>query len=180
MDVPWRKGKEEQERGSTSRVRPAEVEEVRRLVDRLRQEDPAASIGIITFYKDQALRIARRLGVGLGEGDDLRVGTVDAFQGRQFDAVILSTVRANEMRGIGDKARGARIGFLALRNRLCVAMSRARKLLVVVGCKETTAGIGAGGRADAAGVSDGACWQLANFYTELCDRKPVNLPTGAS
>jgi superfamily I DNA and/or RNA helicase len=53
---------------------------------------------------------------------------VDSFQGREFDLVALSLVRSNDM------ASGiARFGFLKLANRLCVAMSRQRKLLVVVG-----------------------------------------------
>lgn len=172
VDVPWHKGKEQQLTGSTSRVRNAEVEELKQAVAQLRFEDPSASIGVITFYKDQALRLARALGVGLGEGDQLRVGTVDAFQGRQFDAVILSTVRANELRRPGEESRRSRIGFLALRNRLCVAMSRARRLLIVVGCKETTAGIAAPDQPADSAVPDSACWQLTRFYEELCGGQP--------
>lgn len=176
IDVPLAHGREERLRGSKSRCRGVEVDEVKRIVEMLRQEDPAASIGVITFYKDQALRIARSLDVGLGEGDDLRVGTVDAFQGRQFDAVILSTVRANNERAIADDARIARIGFLALPNRLCVAMSRARKLLLVVGCKETTAGIPHDGAAPSSATPETACWQLANFYREVCGGAPFVRP----
>ena len=168
IDVPWHKGREQQLRGSTSRVRDVEVTEIKKVVATLRAEDPDASIGVITFYKDQALKLARALGVGLGEGDQLRVGTVDAFQGRQFDAVILSTVRANGLRRPGEENRRARIGFLALRNRLCVAMSRARRLLIVVGCKETTAGVAAAGQANDSALADSACWQLTQFYEELC------------
>jgi hypothetical protein len=179
IDVPWHLGREEQERGSRSRVRPVEIDLVWRLVELVRREDPSASIGVITFYKDQALRIARRLGVGLGEGDALRVGTVDAFQGRQFDTVILSTVRANDIRGTDDEARTSRIGFLALPNRLCVAMSRARKLLVVVGCKETTAGIAPTDASPRSAAPDSACWQLARFYNDVCGGVPFQLPKGA-
>lgn len=176
IDVPWHKGEEAQLAGSTSRIRTSEVDEIRRVVARLRAEDPAASIGVITFYKDQALRLARALGVGLGEGVELRVGTVDAFQGRQFDAVLLSPVRANKIRRSGDEARRARIGFLALRNRLCVAMSRARGLLIVVGCKETTAGVAAPHHPADSAAPESACWQLGRFYEELCGGQPFPWP----
>lgn len=179
LDVSWRSQREKRISGSSSRIRPAEVEEIKRLVARLRSEDPDASIGVITFYKDQALRLARALGVGLGEGDKLRVGTVDAFQGRQFDAVILSTVRANSFRRPGEEGRTSRIGFLALRNRLCVALSRARCLLVVVGCKETVAGIPALGAREEDAAPDSACWQLTRFYEELCTRRPGTATQGA-
>ena len=89
-------------------------------------------IGVITFYREQAglLQAASR---DRGWPDSVRVGSVDAFQGREFDAVFLSCVRSN---------RGRRAGFLALENRICVAMSRARKLLVVCGDAGTTDAVG--------------------------------------
>ena len=62
----------------------------------------------------------------------VRVGTVDAFQGREFDVVFLATTRSRRQPVI----RGNPFGFLVLPNRLCVAMSRQRKLLVVVGDAE--------------------------------------------
>jgi regulator of nonsense transcripts 1 len=64
------------------------------------------------------------------------VSSVDGFQGREADAVILSVVRSN---------RRAQIGFVADPRRLCVAASRARRALVVV-CSERT--LRASGSAD--------------------------------
>ena len=62
----------------------------------------------------------------------VRIGSVDGFQGREFDVVFLSTTRSSRLSRAG--ARGPnRFGFLVLPNRLCVAMSRQRKLLVAVG-----------------------------------------------
>jgi len=54
----------------------------------------------------------------------LEIGSIDAFQGRQFDIVFFSVVRSND-RNI--------FGFLKSENRLNVAFSRQKKLLVVVG-----------------------------------------------
>jgi superfamily I DNA and/or RNA helicase len=62
----------------------------------------------------------------------LRVGTVDAFQGREFDVVVVSLVRSNSR---GDPRH--RFGFTLTPNRLNVAMSRAKRLLVVAGDWQT-------------------------------------------
>ena len=63
----------------------------------------------------------------------LRVGTVDAFQGKEFDVVLLSMTRSNDI--VPDNEQGVRRkwGHLTLENRLCVAMSRQKCLLIVVG-----------------------------------------------
>ena len=53
-----------------------------------------------------------------------KVGTVDAFQGMEFDVVFLSVVRSE-----------GSIDFLTP-NRLCVSMSRQKKVLIAVGCKD--------------------------------------------
>ena len=50
--------------------------------------------------------------------------TVDSCQGIEFDYVVLSTVRAN---------KGNKIGFVANKQRINVAISRSRYGLVVVG-----------------------------------------------
>lgn len=61
-------------------------------------------------------------------GDGLRVMTVDSFQGSECDVVILSFVRSN--------ARGS-VGFVSNFQRLNVALTRAKHLLISVGCANT-------------------------------------------
>ncbi len=61
--------------------------------------------------------------------DDIE--SVDAFEGRESDGVILSLVRSNDR---------AAIGFLNDPNRVNVAISRAKKLLVIVGDSKTVIG----------------------------------------
>ena len=72
----------------------------------------------------------------------MRIGTVDAFQGKEFDVVLLSTVRSNELRleatndaddAAYEKAASRKYGHLRVDNRLNVAMSRQRRILIAVG-----------------------------------------------
>jgi superfamily I DNA and/or RNA helicase len=146
--VPSRLGSESRDGSSTNR--PAEAAVIVRELTAALQASADLTFGVITFYKGQEEAIWRAmsdagLAVRLKRGHELnpsiswlrtdrglprvRIGTVDAFQGREFDVVYLSTTRSHEPRA--NKPR--RFGFLVLPNRLCVAMSRQRKLLIVVG-----------------------------------------------
>ena len=64
--------------------------------------------------------------------EKLRIGSVDSFQGKEFDIVILSTVRSNGINRTHDNFKKV-YGFLTLENRLNVAFSRSQKLIIVVG-----------------------------------------------
>ena len=98
--------------------------------------DDKTTVGVITFYERQAALLTSLCDTLPYDWQyRVRIGTVDAFQGREFDVVLLSTVRSNR-----ESSLRRRVGFLAYSNRLCVAFSRARKLLVTVGDSETIAG----------------------------------------
>lgn len=92
-------------------------------------EQPAPGIAIISPYREQVNYIERQL-----QSDPklqvlpLRVHTIDGFQGQESDVVYISLVRANSKN---------EIGFLRDYRRMNVAMTRARKLLVVVGDSAT-------------------------------------------
>lgn len=77
-------------------------------------------IGIISPYADQVSLIKNKT--------DIEVKTVDGFQGREKEIIIISTVRSN------DKGK---IGFLSDLRRLNVALTRAKRKLIIIGNKET-------------------------------------------
>ncbi len=95
-------------------------------------------VGIISFYGKQVGRlnkdirpVARKLGI------PVRIRSVDKFQGMERNIVIVSTVRSNKLElASGRIAENADIGFARAPERLNVALSRARRLLVVVGNKD--------------------------------------------
>jgi len=79
------------------------------------------SIGVITFYAKQKQNIS--LEVQNRRLTNVVVNTVDGFQGSERDVIIISCVRSG----------GGGIGFVQDRQRLNVALTRARYSLVVVG-----------------------------------------------
>jgi superfamily I DNA and/or RNA helicase len=149
IDVPLAEGPETKA-SDRSTFRSVEAERVAQEVAAI-LADPASSdltIGVISFYGAQVRALLGALVVrGIATVDDdgnaqvaaehrsrLRVGTVDAFQGREFDVVILSCTRSSRGRVTADTLEHrARYGHLLIENRLCVAMSRAKRLLLAVG-----------------------------------------------
>lgn len=142
------------EQSGKSKSRNAESQRIIKLLDELKT-DPNfenLSVGIITFYAKQVediFREAAKKGYAEVKGDGnyeitlqyretpdgrekLRIGSVDSFQGKEFDIVILSTVRSNAINRNHDNYKKV-FGFLTLENRLNVAFSRAQKLLIVAG-----------------------------------------------
>jgi hypothetical protein len=115
--------------------------------------DPS-DIGVISAYSRQVTEIQRRIG-GLDEytASGVQVDTVDSFQGSEREVIIVSLVRSN---------KNNQSGFLTLPEegprRLNVALTRARKRLVVLGDFETL-GTVADGKA--------GCDSCAGLYEEL-------------
>jgi predicted DNA helicase len=92
--------------------------EARRLLSRGVQP---ADLAIIAAYSAQARRLRDLLKVERAAG--LEVGTVDGFQGREKEAVIVDLVRSNDH---------GELGFLSNTRRMNVALTRARRFLLVV------------------------------------------------
>ncbi|MGL1888716.1 MAG: AAA domain-containing protein [Reichenbachiella sp.] len=93
--------------------------------------DEVSSIGIISPYKAQTILLQEKLtelNWDVAITNKIAINTVDSFQGQERDVVYISLVRSNDE---------GQIGFLGDTRRMNVALTRARKKLVVVGDSAT-------------------------------------------
>ena len=118
---------ERQEEDGLSRLNPDEAALVLKKVDKLIAAGlPAADIAVIAPYAAQVRWLRQH-----AAHDELEIDTVDGFQGREKEAVVISLVRSN---------RQGEIGFLADTRRMNVALTRARRKLIVIGDSATLGG----------------------------------------
>ncbi|RTZ69026.1 MAG: IGHMBP2 family helicase [Aquificaceae bacterium] len=116
------KFEEKTRRGSFSKYNPKEAEFVKKLVEDLKKMGiPPEDIGVITPYKDHEDYLKQLI-------PDVEVKTVDGFQGREKEVIIISLVRSNPQE---------EIGFLEDLRRLNVAITRAKRKLIIVGDAKT-------------------------------------------
>ncbi|TMS05684.1 RNA helicase Mov10l1 [Larimichthys crocea] len=127
------RGTEMREGNNPSWFNPVEAVQVMlyccQLAKKLYNPVNASDIGIIAPYKKQCEKIRVLLGkVGLS---DIKVGSVEEFQGQEFLVIILSTVRSNE--SIESEDLQSSLGFLSNPKRFNVAVTRPKALLLIVG-----------------------------------------------
>lgn len=128
--VDTKRESREQRSGAHSLFNPGEVTVVGRLLELLTllpaSKKRGLSVGVIAFYQGQMQALQEKHGQRLSQKlpGGLQFGTVDSFQGREFDVVICSLVRSN---------KHGSVGFASFPNRVNVAFSRARRLLLIVG-----------------------------------------------
>ncbi|KAK2877317.1 hypothetical protein FQN49_001244 [Arthroderma sp. PD_2] len=112
---------------------------------------PIQDITILTFYNGQRKKILKALKDNpLFYGQYAKVVTVDSYQGEENEIVLLSLVRSNECDNIG---------FLATENRVCVALSRAKRGFYIFG------------NAESLSISNGLWWQV----TQIMRKEPKRL-----
>ncbi|WBW74809.1 RNAi-mediated heterochromatin assembly helicase Hrr1 [Schizosaccharomyces osmophilus] len=88
-------------------------------------------ITCLTFYVAQKKEIENLISIHLPDKkENIRVATVDGYQGEENDVILLSLVRNHDQRSVG---------FLDSSYRVCVALSRARQGLYVFGNAEMVA-----------------------------------------
>lgn len=149
----WINVDEPEEQSGTSRVNEKEVEVVKRVLqylknsqgfeeyfnhwEKIKNEDKRLQeqeIGIISFYGHQVKKLQD---VKRYAQKDLqipiRLKTVDKFQGMERNIIIVSTVRSSKIIKGGLEEKNSDIGFAKAPERLNVALSRARRILIVVG-----------------------------------------------
>uniref|UniRef100_A0A672QYS9 RNA helicase n=1 Tax=Sinocyclocheilus grahami TaxID=75366 RepID=A0A672QYS9_SINGR len=134
-------GKDEREANSPSFFNVTEIEVIVSYLNKLIQTQgkeglPKLStndIGIITPYRKQVEKIRKALNTvaELNKWKDIKVGSVEEFQGQERKVIIVSTVRSSVNYVKMDQ--DFNIGFLSNEKRSNVAMTRAKALLIVVG-----------------------------------------------
>ncbi|XP_070611484.1 RNA helicase Mov10l1 isoform X2 [Erythrolamprus reginae] len=126
------RGVELREGYNPSWFNPTEAVQVMRycclLVNPINSRVSWKDIGIVTPYRKQVEKI--RILLRSVDLADIKIGSVEEFQGQEFPVIILSTVRSNE-KGSGDEKHF--LGFLGNSKRFNVAITRPKALLIVVG-----------------------------------------------
>ncbi|PVU95491.1 hypothetical protein BB561_001785 [Smittium simulii] len=111
---------------NNSKLNTGEVELVKNYVDLLVKSGLKESdIAVISPYNAQVHSIRLLLN---STYPTLEVGSVDGFQGREKEAIIISLVRSND---------DGQVGFLSDYRRINVAITRARRHLCIIGNSET-------------------------------------------
>ncbi|KAM6290363.1 RNA helicase Mov10l1 [Porphyrio hochstetteri] len=123
-------GTETREGHSPSWFNPSEAVQVMQYCCNLAKSESAAlsDIGVITPYRKQVEKI--RLLLRSVDLADIKIGTVEEFQGQEYMIVILSTVRSHTGSLDDDKCF---FSFISNPKRFNVAITRAKALLIVVG-----------------------------------------------
>ncbi|KLU86519.1 regulator-nonsense transcripts 1 [Magnaporthiopsis poae ATCC 64411] len=140
VDFPWpvgdmpmmfwsNLGNEEISASGTSYLNRTEASNVEKIVTRFFKAGvKPGDIGVITPYEGQRSYIVSTMqNTGTFKKEsykEVEVASVDAFQGREKDFIVLSCVRSNENQGIG---------FLSDPRRLNVALTRAKYGVVIIG-----------------------------------------------
>ena len=118
---------EELEPDGESRRNRQEAELVCRKLQQLLDAGlPATEIAAIAPYAAQVRLLREQMSV-----DGVEIDSVDGFQGREKEAVVISLVRSNA---------DGEIGFLRDMRRMNVALTRARRKLIVIGDSATLSG----------------------------------------
>ncbi|GAA9366285.1 hypothetical protein TH0630_09590 [Helicobacter pylori] len=127
--IRWINVEGEHQLEKTSSYNKDQVQKIIELLEQinraLNQRKIRKTIGIITLYNAQKRRLRSEVEkYGFKNFDELKIDTVDAFQGEEADIIIYSTVKTC-----------GNLSFLLDSKRLNVAISRAKENLIFVGKK---------------------------------------------
>ncbi|KNA22582.1 hypothetical protein SOVF_032830 [Spinacia oleracea] len=121
---------DEREGDNPSWFNRTEASMVVKFIKKLIERDVSESeIGVITPYRQQVAKIKTAL--ENGDINDIKIGSVEQFQGQEREVIIISTVRSTVKHDEFDRVHY--LGFLSNPKRFNVAITRARSLLVIIG-----------------------------------------------
>lgn len=151
----WVNVDEPEEASGTSKINTSEIEAVELVIKLLKKSNgfeeymkhwehsndqnkiqEEKEIGLISFYGHQVSKLKEVALKARNKYDiPVRLNTVDKFQGMERNIIIVSTVRSDKQIENGEIKKNYDIGFAKSPKRLNVALSRAKRLLIVVGNK---------------------------------------------
>lgn len=155
--VIWLDTNSPEVRDGTSRANKGEVEAIGWVLEKFAEADSfkqylqslstdeEREIGLITFYGSQMKRLRPLVEQSTKKGLRIKMSSVDRFQGMERNIIIVSLVRSNSIAQKWNQRPDFRLfpdigfptqndyGFAKSPNRLNVALSRAKRLLIVVG-----------------------------------------------
>ncbi|NNH37999.1 DEAD/DEAH box helicase [Acinetobacter terrae] len=162
LNVPSHSKMDFEQKSGTSKIRKKEAKYIAQYLAEWidHPEAKPLNFGVISFYKAQINEVYKELekyGLSIKKEDGwdihpnykylehegkieerLRIGTVDSFQGMEFDIVLLSMVRSSDLKQLckqdaSEKEKRRIFGHLMSKNRLCVSVTRQKKALILVG-----------------------------------------------
>lgn len=120
--------------GGPSFMNPAEARLVVNIFQTLKRISPeevqGGKVGVITPYAAQQAELCSQFSRALGPAykEEVEINTVDGYQGKEKDIIIISCVRAGGSRGIG---------FLSDIRRMNVGLTRGKYAVLMVGREDT-------------------------------------------
>jgi len=133
--VLWKNSKDNTEiKVGTSYINKNEIQHIKSYLETFNMlyTNKKPTIGIITFYGAQVNLLQQEIKINNYKNiKEIKIDSVDRFQGQEKDIIILSMVRSNKYQNIG---------FAKSPNRINVAFSRAKNLLIIIGNKNTFSG----------------------------------------
>ncbi len=131
----------------------------------------ACSVGVISLYGDQVSELKKEVGKMKFEALNFnknKVSTVDEFQGKEEDIIIVNFVRNNPLFEAGE--------FVKKFERINVALSRARKMLIIVASKPFFTSL----KIKMESLDDSSEVSVRRIYREIYDRVvgKIDAPNG--
>ena len=121
----------------------------------------ASSVGVISLYGDQVSELKKevsKMKFKCLNFNKNKISTVDEFQGKEEDIIIVNFVRNNSKFEAGE--------FVKKFERINVALSRARKMLIIVGSKPFFTSL----KVDMENMDDNSLVTTRKIYKEIYDR----------
>ena len=151
---------------STSFYNESEIEITKNLLIKINEgykdyKEKDVSVGVISLYKDQVNLLKKevnKLNLTNIKFNKSKISSVDEFQGKEEDIIIVNLVRNNKSRNAGD--------FIRKFERINVALSRARKMLIIVGAKEFFTSL----QVEIESLDDASVRKVRKLYKEIYNR----------